>query len=99
MKIPWDAPMFYLSESDISAVEGARTEPVLSSSKLGSNLSGQTTAYSRNPAHGDTVSTTAPWSVANEERRKQQRRQHTQWVPLDTRLSERRQSPQIRCEI
>ena len=72
MKIPWEVPMFYLSESDISAAEGVRAEPVLSSSKLGSNLSGQTTAYSRNPAHGDPVSTTAPWSVANEERRKQQ---------------------------
>lgn len=99
MKIPWEVPMFYLSESDISTTEGARAEPVLASSKLGSNLSGQTTAYQRNPAHGDPVSNTAPWHVSHEERRKQQRRQHTQWVPLDTRLRERRQSPKIRCEI
>ena len=99
MKIPWEVPMFYLSESDICAAVGVGAEPVLSSSSLGSNLSGQTTAYPRNPAHGDPVSTTTQWSVANEERRKQQRRQHTQWVPLDTRLSERRQSPQLRCEI
>ena len=99
MKIPWQIPMLYPGEGAVGGVEGARTEPVEASSPLGSSLSGQTSAHRDPQTRNSRVVQAASWNDSCEDRRKQQRRQRTQWVPLDTRLRERRQSPSIRCEI
>ena len=98
MRIPADALIYYLSESDaLQSGDGTRAEPIDASSDLPSSLPNPERQHlSANQGYRQRNHRT-------EERRKQERRQQNLPTLLDTRVGRRRQDteryPKIDFEI